>query len=85
MRETTPDSRLKVNGLFQLNDAPFLPPSVPVLLQILSGATSASSLMPSGAIIPLIANKTYEINIPGGFPVRSMLLRCFLSSHSTSS
>jgi len=58
----------RVNGLLELNNAPFLPPSVPVLLQILSGATAASSLMPSGAIIPLIANKTYEINIPGGFP-----------------
>lgn len=68
------DLPLKVNGLLELNDAPFLPPSVPVLLQILSGAAAASSLMPAGAIIPLIANKTYEINIPGGFPVRDKLL-----------
>ncbi|KLO10959.1 laccase [Schizopora paradoxa] len=56
------------NGLFQLNGTSFIPPSVPVLLQILSGATAANKLLPSGAIIPLVAGDTYEINIPDGFP-----------------
>lgn len=41
-----------------------------MLLQILSGATAANKLLPSGAIIPLVAGDTYEINIPDGFPVR---------------
>ncbi|TFY66487.1 hypothetical protein EVG20_g4598 [Dentipellis fragilis] len=51
---------------FAINGATFEPPTVPVLLQILSGAKQASELMPAGSLYNLPANKTVEINIPGG-------------------
>ncbi|KZV69698.1 multicopper oxidase [Peniophora sp. CONT] len=53
------------NGLFSINNVPFEPPSVPVLLQILNGAP-ASSLMPQGSIYTLAPNKSVELTIPGG-------------------
>lgn len=46
----------------------FLPPSVPVLLQILSGAKAAQDLLPSGSVYTLPPNKVIEISIPGGTP-----------------
>jgi len=51
--------------VFTLNGATFKPPTVPVLLQILSGAHSAQDLIPSGSIYALPPNKVIEINIPG--------------------
>jgi iron transport multicopper oxidase len=61
---------------FTLNGATFTPPTVPVLLQILSGAQSAQDLLPPGSIYPLPPNKVIEVNIPGldfagGGPVSS--------------
>ncbi|KAH9932000.1 laccase [Epithele typhae] len=53
-----------VKGAFFLNDHTFSPPSVPVLLQILSGAQTAQQLMPEGSVIPLPANKTIEVSFP---------------------
>ncbi|KAI0030502.1 laccase [Vararia minispora EC-137] len=50
---------------FLVNGVPFQAPSVPVLLQILSG-TPANSLLPSGSVFSLARNKTVEISIPGG-------------------
>ena len=43
-----------------------MPPTVPVLLQILSGAKSASDLLPKGSIYALEPNKSVELLIPGG-------------------
>ena len=43
-----------------------MPPDVPVLLQILSGAKNVSELLPSGSIYGLEPNKTVELTIPGG-------------------
>ncbi len=40
-------------GAFTVNGASFVPPSVPVLLQILSGTTAAQSLLPSGSVYSL--------------------------------
>ncbi|KAH9175537.1 laccase 2 precursor [Lactarius sanguifluus] len=55
------------NGFrFDINGFPFEPPTVPVLLQILSGAKNASDLLPAGSIYGLEANKSVEITIPGG-------------------
>ncbi len=55
------------NGFrFSINDFPYEPPTVPVLLQILSGAKKASDLLPAGSIYGLDANKSVEITIPGG-------------------
>jgi hypothetical protein len=53
-------------GLFTVNGVPFEPPSVPVLLQILSGTQKASDLLPKGSIYELSANKSVELTIPGG-------------------
>nr|AWC08467.1 laccase B [Peniophora lycii] len=51
---------------FTINGDQFISPSVPVLLQILSGNTSATSLLPSGSVYYLDRNQTVEITIPGG-------------------
>jgi iron transport multicopper oxidase len=53
-------------GNFSVNNASFIPPSVPVLLQILSGASTAQSLLPNGSVYVLPPNKVIEISIPGG-------------------
>ncbi|KAG6849815.1 hypothetical protein H0H93_004764 [Arthromyces matolae] len=54
------------NGLFTINGASFVPPTVPVLLQILSGAKTAQSLLPSGSVFTLPRNAVVELTIPGG-------------------
>ena len=54
----------------------FQSPSVPVLLQILSGKQKASDLLPAGSIYGLEANKSVELTIPAfalGGPVRRVL------------
>jgi hypothetical protein len=51
---------------FLVNGVVFQPPTVPVLLQILSGAKKASDLLPSGSIYGLEPNKSVELTIPGG-------------------
>ncbi|KAH8993137.1 laccase [Lactarius akahatsu] len=53
---------------FTVNGVPFESPTVPVLLQILSGVKNASQLLPKGSIYGLAANKSVEISIPGGAP-----------------
>ncbi|KAG7094722.1 hypothetical protein E1B28_005542 [Marasmius oreades] len=53
-------------GLFNISGVPFTPPTVPVLLQILSGAASAQSLLPKGSVYPLPGNKTIQISLPAG-------------------
>ncbi|KAI0246637.1 laccase T2 copper depleted [Lactifluus subvellereus] len=51
---------------FLVNGFTFDAPTVPVLLQILSGAQSASDLVPAGSIYGLDPNKSVEITIPAG-------------------
>ncbi|KAG5646508.1 hypothetical protein DXG03_003275 [Asterophora parasitica] len=53
---------------YSMNGASYAPPSVPVLLQILSGAKTPQQLMPTGSIFTLPRNKVIEITIPGGSP-----------------
>ncbi|KAJ6463685.1 laccase [Mycena vitilis] len=53
---------------FMINGATFVPPTAPVLLQILSGAQAAQDLLPSGSVYSLPPNKVIEISIPGGSP-----------------
>ncbi|KAJ3530214.1 hypothetical protein NMY22_g8668 [Coprinellus aureogranulatus] len=55
-----PTLRFKVNG------ATFDEPSVPVLLQILSGASTPQDLLPAGSVYVLPRNKIIEISMPGG-------------------
>uniref|UniRef100_UPI0001529956 laccase n=1 Tax=Trametes maxima TaxID=259368 RepID=UPI0001529956 len=49
---------------FFINGASFTPPSVPVLLQILSGAQTAQDLLPSGSVYTLPSNASIEISFP---------------------
>lgn len=57
-----------------MNGVSFVSPSVPVLLQILSGTVDATDLLPSGSVYALPSNSTIEISIPGGFPVSQIPL-----------
>lgn len=54
------------NLTFTVNGATFIPPTMPVLLQIMSGAMTAQSLLPPGSVYVLPPNKVIEISIPGG-------------------
>ena len=70
---------------FEINGSPFIPPTVPALLQILSGAKAAQDLLPVGSYYPLPPNKVIEINIPGlpfalGGPVSFLFLFSLRSS-----
>ena len=49
---------------FFINGSPFVPPSVPVLLQILSGTTAATDLLPGGSVYTLPSNASIEISFP---------------------
>jgi iron transport multicopper oxidase len=51
---------------FLVNGVTFVPPTVPVLLQILSGAKNASQLVPAGSIYGLGLNKSVELTVPAG-------------------
>lgn len=42
-----------------------MPPTVPVLLQILSGAQAATDLLPAGVLYTLPPNKVIELSMPG--------------------
>jgi iron transport multicopper oxidase len=53
-------------GNFLVNGVAFDFPTVPVLLQILSGAKNASDLVPAGSIYGLRPNNSVELTIPGG-------------------
>lgn len=79
---------------FTINGTTFVPPSIPVLLQILSGKMAATDLLPSGSVYSLPPNKVIElsmnaVNAPGG-PVSTlihprsklMLMECSHSTHS---
>ena len=52
--------------MFTVNNASFIPPTSPVLLQILSKAQTAQDLLPSGSVYVLPRNKVIEISLPGG-------------------
>ncbi|KAL0580549.1 laccase, multicopper oxidase, benzenediol:oxygen oxidorectuctase [Marasmius crinis-equi] len=53
-------------GRFTLNGKTFDPPTVPVLLQILSGAQTADNLLPEGMVFPLPKDATVELSFTGG-------------------
>jgi iron transport multicopper oxidase len=50
---------------YKMNGVTFVPPNVPVLLQILSGAQSAQDLLPAGSVYELPPNKVIEVSLPG--------------------
>lgn len=49
---------------FSINNNTFVPPTVPVLLQIMSGARNAHDLLPKGGVLTVERNKVVQINIP---------------------
>jgi len=51
---------------FLVNNVAFEDPTVPVLLQILSGATSAQDLVPAGSIYGVNRGDVVEVTIPAG-------------------
>jgi iron transport multicopper oxidase len=53
------------NGRYIINGKSFVPPSMPVLLQILNGV-DPYELLPCGSIIVLPRNKVIQVTIPGG-------------------
>jgi hypothetical protein len=73
-----------IGGVYYMNGVRYRPPTVPVLLQILSGAQQAIDLMPNGSVYVLGPNKVVELtmNIVGaGGPVSPhspWSLCCFL-------
>ncbi|KAJ6616355.1 laccase [Mycena sp. CBHHK59/15] len=50
---------------FDINGISYLSPSLPVLLQLLSGAAKPADFLPSEQVIVLPPNKIIEISIPG--------------------
>nr|UES62897.1 laccase 4 [Cyathus bulleri] len=54
------------NSEFTVNGATFHPPTVPVLLQIMSGALTPGALLPPGSVYVLPPNKVIELTLPGG-------------------
>jgi iron transport multicopper oxidase len=53
-------------GKFTVNGVEYVNPTVPVLLQILSGAQRPNDLLPAGSVYQLPPNKVVEISMPGG-------------------
>jgi iron transport multicopper oxidase len=49
-----------------VNNASFKDPSVPILLQILSGAKRVEDLVPVGSIYGLNRSQVVELTIPAG-------------------
>ncbi|KAJ8592033.1 laccase [Rhizopogon salebrosus TDB-379] len=61
-------------GVYSINGISYKPPTVPVLLQILSGAQEATDLLPSESVYVLEANKVVELtmitgNVGGPHPI----------------
>ncbi|KXN84654.1 Putative urea carboxylase [Leucoagaricus sp. SymC.cos] len=51
---------------FDINGVSYISPTVPVLLQILSGAKQPQDLLPSEQVFVLPRNKIVQVSIPGG-------------------
>jgi FtsP/CotA-like multicopper oxidase with cupredoxin domain len=51
---------------WSFNNTPYVEPTVPVLLQILSGTTDPDELLPKGSVYHVERNKTYQLDIETG-------------------
>ncbi|KAH6897898.1 laccase 4 [Coprinopsis sp. MPI-PUGE-AT-0042] len=61
------DFGFNVLGLkYTVNGTSYKSPTVPVLLQIMSGAKTASELLPEGSLVTLPRNAVVEVTVPGG-------------------
>lgn len=70
---------------FTVNNASFFTPTVPVLLQIMSGVKTAQELLPAGNVYTLPPNKVIELSIPGGSigsPVSNFISHSVYLSHA---
>lgn len=68
-----------------MNNVSFENPSVPVLLQILSGTKTVQDLVPSGSIYGLKRGEVVQLTIPAGVPALvggPVSPRLFVSSES---
>ncbi|KXN80974.1 Laccase [Leucoagaricus sp. SymC.cos] len=50
--------------MYRVNNVSFAPPTIPVLLQILSGAHNAHDLLPKGNVFTVERNKVVQVNLP---------------------
>ena len=67
-------SSSNIGGVYYINGVRYRPPTVPVLLQILSGAQQATDLLPNGSVYVLEPNKVVELTmnvVDFGGPVSS--------------
>jgi len=67
---------------FLVNNVSFADPSVPILLQILSGAKTVQDLVPAGSIYPLVRGESVELTIPAGVHLVGGLHPVHLHGHS---
>ncbi|KAI0326254.1 TvLac7 [Cubamyces sp. BRFM 1775] len=51
---------------FLVNGVPFIPPPIPVLLQVLNGTIDARDFMPHGSVYTLPRNSSIELTMPAG-------------------
>ena len=65
-----------------MNNASYQNPSVPILLQILSGAKTVHDLVPSGSIYGLKRGEVVQLTIPAGVVGGPVSPRLFVSSES---
>lgn len=75
-----------IPGRFSVNNVSFMPPTVPVLLQILSGTKAPKQLLPDGSSYMLPPNKVVEMSLPGGSlgsPVCPCVLVCLITGPNT--
>lgn len=49
-----------------INGKAYQSPTVPVLLQIMSGAQSAANLLPAGSVYTLPGNSVIQLSLPAG-------------------
>jgi iron transport multicopper oxidase len=62
---------------FAINGVTFQSPSVPVLLQILSGAQDPNSLLPSGSVFNINRGDVVEVTVPGGTAGAPVSIYCY--------
>ncbi|KAF9459992.1 laccase [Collybia nuda] len=55
--------------VFLINDNQYIPPPIPVLLQIMNGSVDPLSIMPNNSVITLPRNKLISVTVPGGSDV----------------
>jgi len=68
-----------IGGVYYMNGVRYRVPTVPVLLQILSGAQQATDLMPNGSVFVLEPNKVVELTMKISGSGGSVSFQCLSS------